>query len=160
VQERLDAEVVQRAAEKDRSLPRAAVRLAIEPRSGARDDLDRVDQLFLPALAHELRDFLRLSAGDDDRLRPAAASLSLVEEHGIGLEVVHAFEIRTVAERPVHRRRRDAEDSLDLIEQLERIACRLIELVDEGQHRQARASGTPRTASASAAPRPSRHRAP
>ena len=52
------------------------------------------------------------------------------------LQVVDAAEIRPVAERPVPRRRGDAEHPLDLIEQLERIACRLIELVDERQHGQ------------------------
>ena len=73
--------------------------------------------------------------GDGDGLVAQAGPLALVEQHGSGFEVVHAAEVRAVAERPVHRRGCDAEHALDLVHQLERILRGLIELVDERQHR-------------------------
>ena len=54
----------------------------------------------------------------------------------VGFEVVDAAEVRAVAERPVHRRRGQAQHALDLVEQRERIQRRLVQLVDEGQDRQ------------------------
>ena len=52
------------------------------------------------------------------------------------LQVVDAAEAIAAADRPVHRHRVNAEHALDLVEQVERIAARQIELVDERQDRQ------------------------
>ena len=57
--------------------------------------------------------------------------------HRVRCAVVHSFEIVSAAERPVHRKGPDAEDALELVEQLERIAARTIELVHEGKERNA-----------------------
>jgi hypothetical protein len=56
----------------------------------------------------------------------------------VRLEVVDAAEVGAVAERPVHRRRGDAEHALDLVEQLERVApgwSSLLTKVSTGQPR-------------------------
>src|SRR5471032_1809018 len=65
--------------------------------------------------------------------------LALVEQEVLALEVVHAAEVLGVADRPVDRRRLDAQRALDVVEQLQRIARGAIELVDEGEDRQAMA---------------------
>src|SRR5207247_5102440 len=106
-----------RAAEEDRCLPRAAIGIGIEAGPRARDDVDRVDELLLAAAADQLGDLRRLRAGDDDGSGPAAARLPLVEQHRVLFEVEDALEIMAVSERPVHRRRGNAEHALDLIEQ-------------------------------------------
>ena len=67
---------------------------------------------------------------------PRPAPLALVEQHRVGFQIVDAAEVRAVAKRPVARRGGDAEHTLDLIEQIERVARRLIQLVDERQDRQ------------------------
>ena len=136
MQERLDAEVVERAAEEDRRLPCLAILLWIEARAGAVDDLDGFDERGLPRSRRPARDLWILRRRHHDRCRAAAARLPFVEQHGVGFQVVDAAEIGAVAERPVARRGGDAEHALDLIEQVERIAGRLIELVDEREHRQ------------------------
>ena len=67
VKKRLDAEVVQRAAEEDRCLLRAAIGVPIESRAGAGDDRNGVDQLLLAAIADQLVHFRRVGAGHDNR---------------------------------------------------------------------------------------------
>ena len=137
MQKRLHAEVVQRAPEEDRCLPRLPVCLGIETGAGARDDLDRLDQLPLARGSDQFFDDRVGRSGDGNGFHPPSSLLPLVEEHRVGLEVVDTTEVRSVAERPVHRRCRDPEHALDLVEQLERIPGRLIQLVDERQDRQA-----------------------
>ena len=68
--------------------------------------------------------------------RRALRGDALVEQHLVALQVVHALEAIAGADRPVHRRGRDAEHALDFVQQVQRIPSRQIELVDEGQHRQ------------------------
>ena len=52
------------------------------------------------------------------------------------LDVVDAAEPLGAADRPVHRRRGDAERALEVVEQLQRILRRTVELVDEREDRQ------------------------
>ena len=103
------AEVVQRAAEEDRRLP--------GPR-GTPSGSKRVPAPVMISTASissccrsaptSSVDLRVVGAGDGHRRRPPSPLLPLVEEHRVGLEVVDAAEVLAVAERPVHRRRRDA----------------------------------------------------
>ena len=80
------------------------------------------------------------SRSDDvDRRAVLPLRLALVEQQVLRCDVVDAAEMLGVADRPVHRRGGDAERALDVVEQLERIARRAIELVDESENRQAMA---------------------
>jgi hypothetical protein len=72
-----------------------------------------------------------------ERHRALAARAAVVEVH-LALEaVVHAAERRARADRPGDRRHLDAEHPLGLLEQVERIERRPVELVDEGEDRDA-----------------------
>jgi hypothetical protein len=59
----------------------------------------------------------------------------LEQMNGAGTQVVDAAELRAIADRPVHRDRLDPERRLDLVEQLERVLGRSIQLVDEREDR-------------------------
>ena len=74
--------------------------------------------------------------GDIDRRPVLPLPFPFVQQQVPALDVVHAAKLLRVADGPVDGRRRDAERVLDVIEQLERIAARAVELVDEGQDRQ------------------------
>ena len=52
------------------------------------------------------------------------------------LDVVHAAKPFGAADRPVHRRGGDPERALEIVQQLQRIARRAVELVDERENRQ------------------------
>ena len=58
---------------------------------------------------------------------------AFVQQQRLLLDVVHAAKPFGAADRPVHRRRVDPERALEVVQQLERILCRTVELVDEGQ---------------------------
>ena len=87
--------------------------------------------------SHQFFDDRVSRGGDGDGFHPPSSLLPLVEEHRVCLEVVDTTEVRSVAERPVHRCGGNPEHTLDLVEQLEWIPGRLIELVDERQDGQA-----------------------
>ena len=105
-------------------------------RAGAGDERGLVDQVLPRLLADQLGE-LRIVRGADVHRRRVRALLAIVEMHDAVLQIVDTAETIAAADRPVHRHRVDAEHALDLIEQVERVAARQIELVDEGQHRQA-----------------------
>ena len=87
-------------------------------------------------LAHQLGE-LRIVRGPDVHRRRMRALLAIVEMDDALLQIEDAAEAIAAADRPVHRHGVNAEHALDLVEQVERIAARQVELVDEGQHRQA-----------------------
>ena len=135
-QKRLDAKVVERAAEEDRRLTFLAIGLQVEARSRALDHPCRLDQPLLALGADETLDRRIAWIRHGNRLGPMAACTPLVEEHGVRVEIVHAGKRAPVADRPVDWCGGDAEHALDLIQQLEGIERRLVQLVDEGQDRQ------------------------
>src|SRR5262245_55095268 len=137
MQKRLHAEIVECAAEEDWCLLRLPVCFGIEASAGAGDDFHGVDQLSLALGSYEFFDCRVGRSGDGDGCHPPPSLLPLVKEHRVGLEVVDTSELWSVAEWPVHRRSGNAEHTLNLVEQLEWIAGRLIELVDERQDGQA-----------------------
>src|SRR5688572_11023585 len=64
------------------------------------------------------------------------ALLAIVEVDDALLQIVNTAKAITAANRPVHRHGVNTEHTLDFVQQIERIAARQIELVDEGEHRQ------------------------
>src|ERR1043166_5988204 len=58
---------------------------------------------------------------------------TLEKIHLLRLAIEHAAKVRTVAQRPVHRIRRDTEHPLQFIQQIERRPGRTIQLVHEGE---------------------------
>src|SRR4051812_46918349 len=88
MQEWLDTEVVQGAAEEHGSLSCRAVLLGVESRARAIDDCDRFDERGLPPFADELGHRGIVRSGDHHRSGTPAARLPLVEEHRIRFEIV------------------------------------------------------------------------
>ena len=105
-------------------------------RAGALDERRVVDERRVRLLAEQLDEHRDRGVGGAHRRAEAAARHALVEARLLRDQVEHAAEAVAAADRPVHRRRLDAEHVLDLVEQLERIAARQVELVDEGEDRQ------------------------
>src|SRR6185436_16547230 len=106
----------------DRRLARVQIRLAIEGRAGAFEDSGRFDERLLPLFADEIRHLRIVRRRDaNGRGAPTPTLAALVEQDAVGLQIVDAAEVGSVAEWPVHRRRRQTERPLDLIEERERI---------------------------------------
>ena len=108
----------------------------IEGRARAGDQRGFVDQVLPGILAHQLLELRIVGRADVDRRR-VRALLAIVQVDDAVLQIVDAAEAIAAADRPVHRHRVNAQHALDLVEQIERIAARQVELVDERQHRQA-----------------------
>ena len=139
-QERLEAEVGERAPEEDRRLAAGAVLGEVVRRAGRANHLERLDEVRVDAVADQRERRRVVERGDVDRRAKLPLGLALVEQQVAAIDVVHAAERVGAADRPVHRRRGDAERPLEIVEQLQRIARRAIELVDEGENRQAMAA--------------------
>jgi hypothetical protein len=130
-----DAEVVQGAAEIHRCEAAFEERRAGEGFSRGAKKIERLLQP-LETLAADRRGKRWILDACLPNLRFVLTSRSTtIAEQAAGREVEYALKIRTVANRPVHRRGPDAQDVLDFIEQLERVPRRLIHLVDERQDR-------------------------
>src|SRR5439155_9114274 len=76
-----------------------------------------------------------IESGDGDRRDRCAVLRALELKYALVAKIVDALKIRAVADRPVHRHRVHAQFALDLVDQIERIASRMIELVDEADDR-------------------------
>ena len=73
---------------------------------------------------------------DVDRRAVLPLRLALVQVQHLPLDVVDTAELMRIADRPVDRRRRNAQCGLDVVHQRERILGGPIELVDERENRQ------------------------
>ena len=138
LEERLDTEIGQRAAEEGRRLRARAHGREIELRARAVEQRQRFGELAREDAglrAHRVgvrgsRDLVLL-----DARRPVASAR---EDQQLAADaVVDAAELAAGAERPVHGDRVDAEHLLDLVQQIERLAPQAIQLVDEGEDRDA-----------------------
>ena len=136
-QKRLEAEVGERAAEEHRRLPARRILVDVERRAGGADDVERFAELRVHAVADQRLRVRIVERRDVDRRAELPLRLALVEQEVAARDVVDAAEVLRAADRPVHGRRRDPERLLEVVEQLERIARRPIELVDERENRQA-----------------------
>ena len=164
LEERLDAEVVERAAEEDRRdvaargtprgrtaspAPASSSTLLAQVLRGRRSPMSVGERRVV-----EAADLHRRAVGG--RPRCARSVRTSLRARG-----------RTRPGRSARRRsasssgrRAMLEHALDLVEQLQRLAAGVVELVDEGEDRDAPRCGRPRTACASAARCPWRCRAP
>ena len=134
VQQFAYSEVVQRTAEKDGSDLPLPVALQIERRVDSLDQLEIVVQLL-----GEGRNVLV----DGGIVQPDVELLALgrlpvlgkEERKTVCIEIVNAFESRAGADGPCERTDLDLQLLLDLVQQVERILARTVELVDEDHHR-------------------------
>ncbi len=94
----------------------------------------RFNESVLPLDADEALDLRIARIGHRDWFLAAPARATLVEQHGVRIEIVDAGECAAVANGPIDRGRCQAEHALDLIQQLEGVEGRLVQLVDEGQY--------------------------
>ena len=136
LQEDVDAEVVEHAPEEDGRDLGGEHRRGVGGRQERLDRLDLVDQARVGVDAQELGEVRVVDAAHRDHPGPTSPFRALVEVHRAPGTVVHAAEVRPAADGPGHRRRREAEDLLDLVEQVEGVARRTVELVDEGEGRE------------------------
>ena len=134
VEQLADSEIVQCAAEKDRRDLALAVAVEFERRINAFDELqivaqvlcERIDVLVdrrVVELYVERLSFGRLPVFGEEQRKP------------VGVQVVHALERRTRADRPGQRPDLNLQLALDLVEQVERVLARAVELVDEDHDR-------------------------
>ena len=141
VEDGLEAEVVERAAEEHRRLPPGQVLGLVERRPGPGDEIGVVDQRRVQLRPQQL-DELRIGRVGGVHRRPVAAARHLlVEPRLLGHQVEDAAEAIAAADRPVQRGGVDAEHVLDLLQQLERVAAGQVQLVDEGDERQVAQAG-------------------
>ena len=61
----------------------------------------------------------------------------LEEMHAFRTAIVDALKLFSAAQRPVYRKGSNAQNAFELVEQLERIAARPVELIHEGEERNA-----------------------
>ena len=137
VQEQLDAEVRDGAAEEGRRHLAPIEPLRVERLPGQIQQLDLLPQ---PGeLGHREDRFEGRVLGANNRHGSGAlAALGTVEQVELALAAVEdAAEIRAIADRPVHRGGADAQDLFDLAQELQRLARRAVHLVDEGEDRDA-----------------------
>ena len=137
LEERLEAEVRQRAAEEHRRLPSGAIRRDIEGGAGDADHVQRLAEMRVGALADHRPRFRVVQPGHVQRRPILSLRLAFVQHQRLLLHVVDAAKRLGVADRPVDGRGRDAERALEIVEQLHRIFRGTVELVDERQDRQA-----------------------
>ncbi len=136
LKKRLEAEVGERAAEEYRRLKAGEIFVDVEVRAGRPDDVERLAEMRVDVVADHGPRLGIVDRGDVDRRTILTLRFAFVEMQCLALDVVHASKLVGVPDRPVHRRRRDAERRLDIVHQRERIFGRSIELVDERQNRQ------------------------
>ena len=135
VQEELDPEIVDRAAEEDRRLLAGADRRQVDRDARAVQHLELLLDL-LEGRVIELgaRDGI-LERGDLDRRPVGAARHALKKVHLLAAPVEHPPERRAVPERPDHGRGLDPEHGLELVQEGDRVAGRPVALVHEREDR-------------------------
>src|SRR6266511_541835 len=136
MEKRLEAEVGERAAEEYRRLLPLAIGGSVEGGTRMTDDIERFDEMRVRAVADERARSGIVEVRDVNRRAELTLRLAFVQKEMAARDVVDAAKMFGVADRPVHRRRRDAQRALDIVDELEGVARRAIELVDERQDRQ------------------------
>ena len=134
VEEAVDAEVVEGAAEEDGGLEAEEEAFAVEGGDGDGEESGGVGELGGVVGA----DGVRKGGIVDGHLfgfrADHTAKGALVAEEAAGLEVDDALEAVAVADGPIAGDGGHAEDAFDLIEEFHGIEAGLVHLVDEGQH--------------------------
>ena len=135
-QERLNTEVGQRGTEEYRRQLALVHGLEIKLIACTGEQLHIVDQRLVLILGQQtLED--RIVDRQALRLDLVAEIRALKRDNLIVHAVVHALEALARADRPVYRIGADAQLVLDVLEQLVRVACLTVHLVDKGKDRHA-----------------------
>ena len=134
-QELAHAEIVERRAEEDRRHVALAIGFGIETLGQAARHLDFVAQPLQRGGGQQLRQLRIVEAGAAYRLGHARMFAAIEQQQRVVEEIVGAEEIAAHADRPARRDDIERELALDLVEQIERIACFAVHLVDEGDDR-------------------------
>ncbi len=134
VQQFPDAEIRDRRAEKHRRLPRGEVVVDRQLRARPFDELDFIAK-FIRQIAEHRRCLGRFEPVDGPDPGRLVARAALIQVDSVLQQVIDALERAAHADRPGHRRTLDAEDGLDLVEQLDRLLAVAVELVDERHDR-------------------------
>ena len=141
VQELRDAEVVDGAAEEHGRLAPGQERLAVEGRQHVVHEVDVVAQL-LEFLGGQQGPHFRVLQGALPRHPGLAPGLGALEHLDLpGGAHVDALEIGAGADGPGHGHGVQAEQLLHLVDQFHRLPARAVQLVDEGEDRQAALAG-------------------
>ena len=136
LQERLDAEVGQSGAEEYRRKPALVHGLEVELVARAGKQLHIVDERLILILGQQTLENGVIN-GQALRLDLVAEVRALERDDLVIHAVVHALEALARADRPVYRIGADAQLVLDVLEQLVRVACLTVHLVDKGEDRHA-----------------------
>ena len=130
------AEIVDRRAEEDRRQIARQIGVAVEGIVDALDQFRILAQLAGIALAH-MRVELRCSqiADFDGRRRSRLPLVGGEERQTVRIDVVNALERRAVGDRKGQRTYFDAQLALHLVQQVEGVLARAVQLVDEDHHR-------------------------
>jgi hypothetical protein len=115
IQERLDTEVVERAAEEHRCQVAVTEAGVIEQRASALQQIDLVVQPAVRRCAQQLTQRQIIDCGDMDRRAMLAMAGTLEQQHALADQIVYTLKRRPAADRPVHRRGADLQDALDRI---------------------------------------------
>ena len=109
----------------------------VETLARAVEKLDALAELLVDRLADEGAQLRVGRVGNGDRRARRAVCGALEAMYRSALAIVDAAELVAAAQRPVHRKGADAENALQFVEQLERIAARPVHLVHEREQRNA-----------------------
>ena len=131
VEERLNAEVGQCAAEEHRRERAGAKALEVEAGARSQQERDLVEQLLVRMAADRMAQGGIVDVAHLHCRLVRRRFAALEAQQAVRFAVVHALELRAGADRPVERTARHAEHALDLVEQVERLASMPVELVDE-----------------------------
>ncbi len=136
LEERLEPEVGQGAAEEDRRLPSREILRHVELRAGGTDHVQRLAEMRVLGRPDHLPRVRIVERRHVDRRPILSLRLAFVSQQRLAADVVHAPKPLGAANGPVDRGGGDSERALEIVHQLQGIARRTVELVDERQDRQ------------------------
>ena len=116
IEKELDAEVVRGRSEEHRGESAGQNLVHVEVRARAFQEIQLLADLRIGDLVHRVFHPLVLDAGHVHRRTESTVGGALEEMDLAVFPVVNALETRPVAERPVHRKRVDAEHGFQLVE--------------------------------------------
>ena len=135
VDQRIDAEFLERRPEIDRGEVAIAIGVAVERRIAGKAQFGLFADLG-ERLCRDQRIELRIvEAAGLHHLALEFAAVALGQQQAVVDQIVYSFELPAHPDRPGHRRDIEREQVGDLVENLEHLAAFAIDLVDEGDDR-------------------------
>ena len=135
VEQQLHAEVVHRRTEEHRCLFAGQVGRLVERMRRTLHEFEFVTQIGQHARADACLELRGVDRSEDRAVLTGEVAPRLVQVDLAADQVHHALEPRAHADRPGHRCALNAEDALDLIQQVDRLFALAVELVDEAHDR-------------------------